>query len=158
MHTPQNEVLLLIYILDALRRGAAPSQEHYACCAHLRDGVDHLLSQELPALAGVRVSFAGPDSQARIEEQDAAVRPWRQQTALIGWSLEVGVVFLEGLVDVLEGWWGVSRWADGEAEPVGLIGAVIGILTGDDGLDGVERRVTRPARSWSAIGVHEGSI
>lgn len=97
----------------------------------------------------MRVCLASPNCQARIEQQDATISPGCEETALVWRGLVVGIIDLEGFVDVLERGWGRCRWADGEAEAVGLIRAVVGVLACDDDFDGVERRVSRPVWRFS---------
>lgn len=72
-----------------------------------------------------------------VQEQHAAVSPRCQKTAVLGWGCECRVVLLQGNVDILEGSGCGSRRADRETETVGLVEVVIGILTDDDGFDGV---------------------
>lgn len=140
----EDEVLLLVHIPDTLLRGRAPGEKDYAVGAHLGHRVNHFLHQLLPALARVRVCLAAAHGQTRIDEQNAPVRPRSQETELVRWLLEVRVILLEGLVDVLERGGSRGGRADGEAETVGLVGAVVGILACDYDLDGVEGCVPRP--------------
>ena len=85
-----------------------------------------------PAL--VRICLAPAHRQACVQQQHAAIGPWRQQTALFRWGLVVWVVDLQRFIDVGEGGGSGCGWADGEGEAVGLVGAVVGVLACDDDL------------------------
>lgn len=63
---------------------------------------------------------------------------------------------MNGNVDIFEG--GGSRdWrSDGEAEAVGLVDVVVGVLTDDYGFDGVEGSVAGPLIGELAGLIHEG--
>jgi hypothetical protein len=92
----------------------------------------------------MRVGLTPSDRQACVDQQDTAVSPWCQQSALVGRRLVIWILLLECFVDVLEGWRrGVGR-TNGEAEAVSLVGAVVGVLACDYDLDGVEGCVPRP--------------
>jgi len=90
----------------------------------------------------MRIGLASTNSQASVDEQDTTVRPWGQQTTLVWRGLVVRVLFLEAFVNVLERR-GSRVWrTDGEAESVGLVWSVIGVLAYDDCFYGVERRMS----------------
>jgi hypothetical protein len=97
----------------------------------------------------VRVCVILTDCEARVQQQDTTVGPWREEAAPVWRRLVVRVVDLECLVDVLEGWWCGCGRADGEAEAVGLVGVVVGVLACDDDLDGIEWCVSGPAADVS---------
>jgi len=149
MHALQHKMLIHRDALHPVLRRRPPSQEHYTIRPDLRHGVDNLLRQQLPALAGVRVCLVLADSKARVQQQDTAVRPGREETTLVRRRLVVGVVDLEGLVDVLEGGWRRCGRTDGEAEAVGLVGVMVRVLACDDYFDGVEWCVSRPVANVS---------
>lgn len=90
------------------------------------------------------IGLVCPYRETGIQEQDAAIRPRCEKPAVVGWGRECGVVFLQRNIDVLERRRCGRRRADGEAETVGLVEIVIGVLAEDDGFDGVEGRVARP--------------
>lgn len=117
----------------------APSQKDNTIRPHLDNSVNYLLHERLPALARMGIGLAPTDSQAGVDKQDATVRPWSQQATLVWRRLVVWVLFLETFVDVLERRGSGIRRADGEAETMGLIWPVIGVLAYDDGFDRVER-------------------
>lgn len=123
---------------------SAPGQEDDTVGSHLCHGVNHFLHEQFPAFARMRVCFASANSQAGIDEQHAPLGPRNQQSTFVWRWLVVWVFLLKGFVDVLERGWGGVRWTDGEAEAVGLVGAVIRILACDDYLDCVKRCVSRP--------------
>jgi hypothetical protein len=82
--------------------------------------------------------------QACVEQQDAAVGPGREEAGPLRRRREGRVVSFEALVDVLEGRRGGCRWADGEAEAVSLVGAVVRVLAEDDCFNSWERCMARP--------------
>lgn len=83
--------------------------------------------------------------QTRIEKQYATICPWGEQTSFLRRRFEaVGVFFLEKFVDVCEGWGGRGGRADGEAETVGLVWPMVGILAEDHAFHGIERCVAGP--------------
>lgn len=51
---------------------------------------------------------------------------------------------MEGFVDVFEGRGSRSRRSNGEAEAMGLVDVVVGVLAEDNDFDGVERGVAGP--------------
>ena len=73
--------------------------------------------------------------QTGIEHENTTICPWSEEAALIRRRLERWIVLLDGFVDVYErrGCWG--RWADREAQSMGLIDVMIWILPEDNGLD-----------------------
>jgi len=144
MHALEYQMPLLVHVLDPLRSWRAPRKEHDAFGALLGHRVNHLLGQQLPAFARVRVRFSSADRQACVDHQHAAVGPWRQQTAPFRRLLELWVVLLEGYVDVLERRRSGGRGPDGKAEAVGLVRAVVRVLACDYGFDCVEGCVARP--------------
>ena len=80
-------------------------------------------------MVGVRVCLAGAYGEAGVEEEDALVGPRGEQAAVLGRRAEIGVFFLDGCVDVLEGGWSRGWRPDGEAQAVGLVVTVIGVLS-----------------------------
>ena len=91
------------------------------------------------------VGLVRPDRQARVEQQDAPVRPGGQQAAVLGRRGEgVRVLLFQELVDVAEGGGSGGGRADGEAEAVGLVGAVVGVLAEDYAFDRVQGSVAGP--------------
>jgi hypothetical protein len=158
MHTLQDEMLIHGNAFSPVLCWSTPGEEHDAVRADLGHCIDDLLGQQLPALSGVRVGVTSTDSQTCVQKQDATIRPWGQEAALVWWGLVVGVVDLECLVDVLEGRRGGCRWTNGEAEAMCLVGAVVGVLTGDDNLDCVEGCMPRPVVRVSCNSMHDCSM
>lgn len=72
------------------------------------------------------------------------ISPRREQTRVLGWRIEAGVVLFNGCVDVLERRRGGCRWSNGEAQTVGLIVVEIRVLTEDYSLDVVQWAVSGP--------------
>ena len=103
------------------------------------------------------VGLVGLDGQAGVEEQDAAIGPGREEAAVLGRGLEVGIIFLESGVHVLQAWRGGCWRTDGEAETVGLVDVVVGVLAEDDGFDGWEGCVTGPV-SISGRNHHDHAV
>ncbi len=62
MHALQDKMLIYRNALRLILRRRAPSQEDNAIAPHLDDGVDDLLCEHFPALAGVGICLAAPDS------------------------------------------------------------------------------------------------
>ena len=91
------------------------------------------------------IGLVGSHRQTRIEKQYATVCPRGEQTSFLRRRFEaVRVFFLEKFVDVCEGWGRRSRRADGEAETVGLVWTMVGILAEDDAFDCIKRCVAGP--------------
>ncbi len=84
------------------------------------------------------------DGEARIEHENATFGPGREQSSVFGRRDEGRVVLLEGRVHVLEGGWSGRGRAHREAEAVGLVVVVVGVLAYDDALDRVEGRIAGP--------------
>lgn len=101
MHALQDQVFGGVDGRDAFLGWGAPSEEDDALGALFRDRVDDLLRKTLPAFASVGIGFVRTHSQACVEHEHAAVCPRREQAAFLWWWLKVGIVFLQGYVDVL---------------------------------------------------------
>jgi hypothetical protein len=101
MRTLQHQVLSGVDTLHSDLRRLTPSQKHDALCTLRGHGVDDLLCELLPSFACVRVCGVRFHRQACVEEQDAAVRPWCEEPAVLGRRSERRVVPFEALVDVL---------------------------------------------------------
>lgn len=144
MHALQDKMLLTVDTLHATLRRLSPGQEHHALAPHFCHGVNDFLGQLLPALATVRIGFTSTDRQASVQHKHAIVSPGREETAILGWGFEIGIVFLERDVHVLQGWRSGCWWPDREAETVGLVRTVVRILAEDDCFHGGEWCVPRP--------------
>jgi len=142
MRTLQHQVLTGVDALDSALRWLAPGQEHHASCTLRSHGVDDLLCELLPSFVRVGVRGVRLHRQACVEQQDAAVGPWREKPTVLRRRSEGWIVPFEALVDVLQGWRSGCGRADGEAEAVCLVVVVVGILADDDGFDGLEGSVT----------------
>lgn len=88
-------------------------------------------------------------SQARVQEQDAAVGPRCQVAVFVGRGREGRVVARERYVDVFQTCGRGRGGAHGEGEAVGLERVVVGVLAEDYGFDGVEGCMTGPIHDVS---------
>jgi hypothetical protein len=149
MHTLQYQMLIHRNTHRALLRRRPPRHKHHTVTAHLDHRINHLLRQQLPPLALVRIRLAPAHRQTCVEQQHAAIGPRCKQTALLRRGLVVWVVDLQRFVDVCEGGGSGCGWADGEGEAVGLVGAVVGVLAGYDDFDGVEGGEAGPVQCIS---------
>ncbi len=100
----------------------------------LHDGV----REGFPAVSLVAAGVSGLHGERGVQEEDALVGPGRE-VAVPGEERRL-VFVLQFLVHVEERGRDGDAGLHGEAEPVGLVGAVVGILPEDDDLDLVERR------------------
>ena len=129
MHTLQNTMPDFIHLCNPLRGGTSPREKYHSFCPLLRHNINHLLRELLPAFARVAVCLVRPHGQTGIQEQHASIGPGSQQAAAIGRRLKgIRVFVFEELVYILEGRWGDSGRADGEAEAVGLVVVMVGVL------------------------------
>ena len=151
MHTLQNTVLDLIHLANPLLSRPPPRQKHDSIGPLLCNKVNHLLRELLPPFVRMAVCFVSPHGQASIQQQYAAIRPGCEQAAVLRGRREGGVFFLEELVDVLQGRGCGRGWADGEAEAVGLVDVVVGVLAYDYHFDGWERSMAGPEVVISSI-------
>jgi len=83
----------------------------------------------------------GANSETGIKKENAAISPWCEETAFIGGSDKIRVVFFERDEDIFKGGGCGCRWIDREAEAVGLVGSMVGILAYDYCFDCIERSV-----------------
>lgn len=104
------------------------------------------------------IRFVSTHCKARVKQQDAMVGPGGKEPAVVGWGFESGIIVLESFVHVLKGRRRAGGWADREAEAVGLVDVVVGVLAEDDGFDCVEGGVARPARMIEMRMSIEGEI
>ena len=95
------------------------------CGEHPHSGV----GQPFPSYAGMRLRLVLPNCQRRVEQQHpltcpaAKISVGRHRRTCVGTDLLEDIAQRRGYVD---------SGTDREAEPVGLPGTVIGILTDDD--------------------------
>lgn len=93
----------------------------------------------------------GADCETSIEEKDTGFRPRSQETAIIWWRFEGGIVLFDCYIDVLERRWCGSWRTDAEAQAMGLIHIVIGILAKNDGFYSMKWRMTGP--EWCRVNI-----
>lgn len=144
VHTLQYAMPSFIHLLHPLSRRLAPSQEHHPLRPPLRRNIDDLLREPLPALLRMAIRFMRSDRKTRVQQQHAAVSPRGEQAAVVGRSFEKRVILFERFVYIFEGR-GSGCWCThGEAEAVGLVEVVIGVLADDDGFDSGEGSMSGP--------------
>ena len=90
------------------------------------------------------IRFVCADGQAGVEEEDAAVGPGGQEPAVARGRGERRIVLFDCCIYILERRGGWGRRPDGEAEAVGLVEVVVGVLAEDHGLHVGKRRVPGP--------------
>lgn len=144
MYALQKTMPLLIHARHPLLRRHPPRQKHHALRPHPRHSVNDLLRKPLPSMVRVAVRLVRTDRETGIQHEDAAIGPGGEEAAVSGGRGEVGVVFFDGRVDVFEGGRGGGGGPDGEAEAVGLVEVVVGVLAEDNGFDGGEGGVAGP--------------
>ena len=99
-------------------------------CFALVEMTDDAVGQLLPAFALVAVGLTTADCQYGVEEKDALFRPFHK-IGIGVFNAQIGFDFLE---NIHKRRWCINTWKDGEAHTMGLVWAVIGILTDDDNL------------------------
>lgn len=119
---------LAVDLGHAVARRLPPGEEHDAARPLLRDKVDDLLREGLPAAFLVRVGRVRADGEACVEHEDAALGPGRQEPAVLRRRHERGIVVFERLVHVLERGRGGRGRAYREAKTVRLVVVVVGVL------------------------------
>jgi folylpolyglutamate synthase/dihydropteroate synthase len=75
MYALEYQMPTLIHAADPLIRMGSPSHEHNAALAPLRDHLNNLPGQPLPALTGVAPGVAGTNGKGSVEHQHATLRP-----------------------------------------------------------------------------------
>lgn len=112
-------------------RVASPKDEGDGVC-FLVDEVDDGIGECFPAFIFVGIGLGMAHGQDGVEQEDALFCPCGEIAVVRGADAKVGVEFF---VDVDEGW-GRRRGAFyGEAQAVGLVVAVVGILSENEHLD-----------------------
>jgi hypothetical protein len=144
MYALENEMFVRWDALGPVLCRCAPGEKDDTSGAYFRHGVNYLLREQLPALAGMRVRIPFSDSEAGVQKQNTTVCPWCEETTLVWRGFVVWVVDLERFIYILEGWRSRGRWADREAKPVCLVRTVVRVLASDDHLDGIQWCVSRP--------------
>ena len=99
-------------------------------CFTLVEMTDDAVGQLLPAFALVAVGLSTADCQNCVEEEHPLLSPVHKIWVGVGYA-QIGFDFLE---DIYKRRWCINTWKDGEAHTMGLVWAVIGILTDDDNL------------------------
>lgn len=141
----ENQVLLRVDLHHALAGRDAPGHEHSAASSAGGDEVNDLLCETFPPPVRMAVGLVGADCQAGVQEQNATVRPGREEAATVGWWDKRGEIVLETGVHVPQGTGCWRGWSDGEGESVRLVIIVIRVLAQNDDFDVVEWSVTRPS-------------
>src|ERR1700735_5366923 len=120
----------------ALRVGT-PQQEHQALALAV-ESVDRRIGEPLPPFALVRTGASVLDREHAVEQQHAAIRPWREATMV--WPRDAQVA-LDLLEDVFQRWRHAHGGAHRETQPMRLTRAVIRVLAQNHHANGVERGV-----------------
>lgn len=92
------------------------------------------------------------DSETSIEQQDSPISPRSQQTSVIWWCDEVGIVLFDSFVDIDEGGRSASGRADGECQAVSLVVIMVWVLADNDYFHFMQWCVSRP-RSVSKLAI-----
>lgn len=93
--------------------------------------------------------------QAGVDHEHAPLCPGDEKAAVVGGCDKVGVALFDALVDVDEGGGCACGWSDGEAEAVGLVVVVVGVLADYYCFDGVEGGVSGPGDVVVLLGQDE---
>lgn len=112
----------------------APEEEDdmFFAGRHLRD---HGIGELGPADLGVAHGFIGAYGERGIEEEDALLGPVSEVAVVGDGHTDILTQFFK---DIDEGGWRGDGFLDGEAEAVGLAGAMVGVLSQQDDLDLIE--------------------
>ena len=134
MGTLNDDVLVCVDEFDFLAGVGAPQAKY---CRLLAGGhrADDGIGKALPPLAFMGVGLVGLDGEHRIEQQHTSLAPCAQVTLFRRCYTEVSLQLLE---NVAQRGRRFRRRFDGEAQPVGLSGAVIGVLAQQQHLDVVQ--------------------
>lgn len=100
MHGLQHTMLRLVDLRNPGPRRFPPRQKHDSVPANPRNEVDRLLRELFPPLAGVAVGLVCAHGETSVEHEDAPLGPGDEETPVVGWWDEVGVVLFDSLVDV----------------------------------------------------------
>ena len=84
--------------------------------------------------------------EAGVYHEDALFGPGCEKAASFGWRIEGRVVVFELFEHVLERGGSGRGWAHGEAEAVGLVVVVVGVLSEHYNFDGVKGGVSGPVQ------------
>ena len=148
MHTLQNAMFPLVYLGNPLPRRLSPSQKYHAPRPHFHHRINDFLRELLPPVIRMAICLVRAHRETGVEKEDSAVCPWGEEAAVLGRRGESRVVVFEGYVNVFQGGWRGDGGANGEAETVGLVEVVVGVLADDDDFDGVEGGVSGPVGDW----------
>ena len=132
---------------DALLLGVVAPQHVHDLLLVGGDGADHGVREGFPSLAGMRGGAVGTDGQHRVEQQHPLFGPAVEIAAGGNGGSRVVVNLLE---DVAERGRKGNPVVHREAEAVGLPVAVVGVLSDDDHLQGVERAFVEGAEDVAA--------
>lgn len=128
MHAFQHMMFTPINRLYPLLRRRSPCKKDDAFCSDLGDRVNDLLRELFPPLVGMAICLMRLNGEASVQHQHSTIRPWSEETAVLGGSYEGRVVLLDGNVHVLERWRSRRGRADREAKTMSLVEVVVGIL------------------------------
>ncbi len=117
-------------------------------------GIQHFddpIGELLPPLLPMAVGLMSPHREHGIQQQDALIRPMGEVAMLRNRHTERRVQLL---VDVLQRRRNPDPTTDGKAQPVGLTGAVVGVLAQDDDANSIEGCVLKCVEDLGSRGKH----
>lgn len=114
MHRLQHTMLLSVDLRHTSSRRLPPSEKDHATTPHPRNKIDRFLGEFLPSLVGVAIGLMRADGEASVEHENAAICPRHQETPIVRRRFEVGVAFLNSLVNIDKRRWRSSRRSHGE--------------------------------------------
>ena len=117
----------------------------------LIDSADDVVCKVLPSLSLMGGGFMLFDGEDAVEEEDALIGPALETPVLGGLDAEVLFDFFE---DIDERWGRGDAFWDGEAQSMGLAGAVIGILAENHHFDVVEGGAVHGVENQSATRIN----
>ena len=117
----------MIGICDALLFGpgiGSPQQKHHGLLP-LIEQIDDPIGEILPSHAPVGIGCMGPDGEHRVQQQHPSLGPLGQ--AAVTGTMKSHIIF-QFLINIIEGRGHRHPFLHRKAEPMGLAGAMVGVL------------------------------